>query len=74
MSWLRSCRVCDAAVLLTLLMLRTLQGQVSNKCIVCPAHNTAFDLATGEAAAVTPTALQAMCGPIATLTFACPYA
>ncbi|KAF6263621.1 rieske ferredoxin [Scenedesmus sp. NREL 46B-D3] len=24
------------------------QGQVSNKCIVCPAHNTAFDLATGE--------------------------
>eukprot|EP00199_Chlamydomonas_sp_CCMP681_P003197 CAMPEP_0119101384 /NCGR_PEP_ID=MMETSP1180-20130426/452_1 /TAXON_ID=3052 ORGANISM="Chlamydomonas cf sp, Strain CCMP681" /NCGR_SAMPLE_ID=MMETSP1180 /ASSEMBLY_ACC=CAM_ASM_000741 /LENGTH=146 /DNA_ID=CAMNT_0007085499 /DNA_START=56 /DNA_END=496 /DNA_ORIENTATION=+ len=25
-----------------------LQGQVVNKCIVCPAHNTAFDLATGE--------------------------
>lgn len=24
------------------------QGQVSDKCIVCPAHNTAFDLATGE--------------------------
>lgn len=23
-------------------------AQVVNKCIVCPAHNTAFDLATGE--------------------------
>jgi len=22
--------------------------QVVNKCIVCPAHSTAFDLATGE--------------------------
>lgn len=25
-----------------------LQGQVKDKCIVCPAHDTAFDLATGE--------------------------
>jgi len=24
------------------------QGQVAEKCIVCPAHGTAFDLATGE--------------------------
>ncbi|KAF8072624.1 hypothetical protein HT031_000284 [Scenedesmus sp. PABB004] len=24
------------------------QGQVKDKCIVCPAHDTAFDLATGE--------------------------
>jgi len=23
------------------------QGKVSDKCIVCPVHNTAFDLATG---------------------------
>ncbi|KAK9839308.1 hypothetical protein WJX81_006893 [Elliptochloris bilobata] len=25
-----------------------LQGKVQGKCIVCPAHGTAFDLATGE--------------------------
>eukprot|EP00197_Chlamydomonas_leiostraca_P002797 CAMPEP_0202857066 /NCGR_PEP_ID=MMETSP1391-20130828/149_1 /ASSEMBLY_ACC=CAM_ASM_000867 /TAXON_ID=1034604 /ORGANISM="Chlamydomonas leiostraca, Strain SAG 11-49" /LENGTH=147 /DNA_ID=CAMNT_0049535823 /DNA_START=37 /DNA_END=480 /DNA_ORIENTATION=- len=25
-----------------------LQGKVADKCIVCPAHGTAFDLATGE--------------------------
>lgn len=25
-----------------------LQGTIADKCIVCPAHNTAFDLATGE--------------------------
>ena len=24
-----------------------LQGKIQDKCIVCPAHNTAFDLATG---------------------------
>ena len=24
------------------------QGKISDKCIVCPAHNTAFDLKTGE--------------------------
>lgn len=23
------------------------QGEVQNKCIICPAHKTAFDLATG---------------------------
>jgi nitrite reductase/ring-hydroxylating ferredoxin subunit len=23
------------------------QGQIKEKCIVCPAHNTAFDLKTG---------------------------
>lgn len=25
-----------------------LQGQVRDSCIVCPAHDTAFELATGE--------------------------
>jgi len=25
-----------------------LQGKVADKCIVCPAHGTAFDLGTGE--------------------------
>ncbi|GFH17210.1 rieske ferredoxin [Haematococcus lacustris] len=25
-----------------------LQGKVVDKCIVCPAHNTAYDLATGQ--------------------------
>jgi nitrite reductase/ring-hydroxylating ferredoxin subunit len=25
-----------------------LQGQVKDKCIICPAHGSAFDLATGE--------------------------
>ena len=25
-----------------------LQGQVKDKCIVCPAHGTAFDLASGD--------------------------
>jgi nitrite reductase/ring-hydroxylating ferredoxin subunit len=25
-----------------------LQGQISGGCVVCPAHGTAFDLATGE--------------------------
>lgn len=24
------------------------QGKIADKCIVCPAHNTAFDLKTGE--------------------------
>ena len=23
------------------------QGQIVDKCVVCPAHNTAFDLKTG---------------------------
>ncbi len=28
-------------------MSTSLPAQVENKCIVCPAHGTAFDLATG---------------------------
>jgi hypothetical protein len=60
----------DAAVLLKLLMLCALQGEVANKCIVCPAHKTAFDLATGEPARTTATVNQT-CGRTATATREC---
>lgn len=37
-----------SAVCLFTVQTAMFQGQISNGCIVCPAHNTAFDLKTGE--------------------------